>query len=85
MARKFTQRHYIAVADTIIAAYEAADHIGMSLLPDKSGKVRYGINFGIGKVTAQFIGTFSADSERFDCDKFHSYIKARRVTGVARA
>lgn len=77
MARMFTQKHYLAVADTLVAAYHSADHIGTSLRPDARGDVRYGVTFGIGKVLAQFVGTFSADSDKFDCQKFHTYIENR--------
>jgi len=78
MARTFTQKHYIAVADAIVEAYNAPDHIGTRLAPDARGKQRYAVTLGVGKVEAQFVGLFLADSEKFDFNKFHKYIEARR-------
>jgi len=77
MARTFTQKHYIAVADTLVAAYNAPDHIGTRLAPDALGKQRRAVSLGTGKVLAQFDRIFSADSEKFDSHKFHKYIESR--------
>ncbi len=78
MARQFTQKHYTAVADIIVAAYNAPDHIGTRLAPDARGDKRYHVQFGVGKVLAQCVGAFIADSEAFDCDRFHKYIESRK-------
>ena len=33
---------------------------------------------GVSTVLAEFVRVFSADSEKFDCNKFHKYIEQRR-------
>lgn len=77
MTRKFTQRHYIAVADALVKAYQhpalAIGHKGMSTEAE-----RHGARVGIGLVTSEFVRVFSEDSERFDFEKFQKYISDRK-------
>lgn len=76
MARQFTQKHYTAVADTLVAAYKhpalTIAHKGMST-EDQRRAARHGIAL----VRGAFVGVFIADSPKFDCEKFHKYIETR--------
>ena len=65
MARKFSQRHYIAVADALVEAYR---HPAI----DSDLETR-----GIHKARASFVKLFSADSGKFDSGKFHKYIEGK--------
>lgn len=79
MARTFTQKHYIAAADAIVAAYNhpalVIAHKGMSTETE-----RRAARHGIALVEGSFVGAFIADSEKFDCNKFHKYIESRKVS-----
>lgn len=67
MARTFTQKHYIAIADALVEAYQACD-----LDADTSVFA----SLGIDKQRAVFVRRFTADSAKFDAVKFHCYIAA---------
>jgi hypothetical protein len=72
MARTFTQKHYIAVADALVEAYQhPAVTTGVLRTEAESRSVTLGINL----VRGAFVGRFTADSEKFDGQKFHRYIE----------
>ena len=67
MARTFTQKHYIAVADALVEAYQhPAVTTGVLRTEAESRSVTLGINL----VRGAFVGRFTADGQ-----KFHRYIE----------
>ena len=69
MATKFQTRHYIALANVLCTAYEAAGRE-----PYTEGAQTRGIE----RVHAELVSVFTRDSGRFDRQKFESYIQKRR-------
>ena len=70
MARTFTQKHYLAFADVLVASELAALAAGGA----STGHARYGIAI----VRAQLVEAFRRDlGNKFDSDKFNRYIAAR--------
>lgn len=72
MAQKFTQRHYIAIADCIIEATRLIDEA------QRNGQTTAGERHGVSIMRLALEDTFKRDSARFDHDKFQGYI-AKRV------
>lgn len=62
MARTFTQKHYIAVADAIVQATQWTR-------PDDHEVLR-----GISRLRNSLTSSFNKDSEKFDIKKFDNYI-----------
>lgn len=78
MARQFTQKHYTAVADAIVEAYNhpalVIAHKGMS-----TDAERRAARHGIALVEGSFVDLFLKDSDKFDCTKFHKHIESRKA------
>lgn len=75
MARTFTKKHYTAVADALVAAYQHPANNGVFQHVTKVDS--RSAQHGIGTVLAEFVKLFSEDSEAFDCDRFHQYVNSR--------
>jgi len=78
MARQFTQKHYVAVADALVEAYR---HPAISTSVLYTEGAHNAARLGINLVRAEFVRMFSQDATEFDCDKFHKHIETRLGRG----
>jgi len=82
MARKFSQRHYIEIADVLVEATRRAQSIREN--HTDSPNVPFNNSaFGIQLVTEVLVDVFGHDSSRFDIQKFEQHIRAATPKGRA--